>query len=202
MVRHRIVQHRGRRYSIKLEDTVWQTLDSIAENLGIRLNQLIGQVAGGLSENSSLTAALRTFCLERTLDRIVALQQDLDDRSLVAHGIPIATIVEACPSPCLLVQVPDQIMRINEAARVWFGADDSALIGRALGHYLQIRSKPRLEEILDGYRSGDIRSHGARVVYLRPGRLVMARASICPAVLSEGDDMLYLVMIDNAPHRQ
>lgn len=202
MVRHRIVQHRGRRYSIKLEEPVWRTLDSIAEGLGVRLNQLIGQVAGGLSENTSLTAALRAFCLEQSLERIAVLQQDLDDRALVSRGVPIASIVEACPAPCLLVRVPDEIVRINEAARTWFGADGEALIGKSLSHYLQVRSKPKLSEILASYAGGDTRIHVVRVVYLRPGRLVMARASICPALVGVQQDPLYLVMIDIAVHRQ
>ncbi len=202
MVRHRIVQHRGRRYSIKLEETVWQTLDSIAEGLGIRLNQLVGQVAGGLSENSSLTASLRTFCLQRSLDQIADLQQNLDDRSLMSEGIPIASIVEACPAPCLLVRAPDEVVRVNEPAKTWFGTDGEALIGKSLSHYLQIRSKPKLSEILATYRTGETRNHTARVVYLRPGRLVMARAGICPAMVGGEQELLYLVMIDHGPHRQ
>jgi predicted DNA-binding ribbon-helix-helix protein len=202
MVRHRIVQHRGRRYSIKLEEPVWQTLDTIAEGLGIRLNQLVGQVAGGLSENTSLTAALRMFCLERSLDRIAALQQDLDDRALVSRGIPIASIVEACPSPCLLVRLPDEIIRINEPARTWFGTEGDTLLGKSLSHYVQIRSKPKFSDILAAYLAGDTRSHAVRVVYLRPGRLVMARASMCPAMVGGDQELLYLVMIDSAPHRQ
>jgi predicted DNA-binding ribbon-helix-helix protein len=202
MVRHRIVQHRGRRYSIKLEEPVWQTLDSVAEGLGIRLNQLIGQVAGGLSENTSLTAALRMLCLERSLDRVAALQQDLDDRALVSRGIPIASIIEACPSPCLLVRIPDEIIRINEPARTWFGAEGDSLLGKSLSHYLQIRSKPKFSEILATYLAGDTRNHTIRVVYLRPGRLVMARASVCPAMIGNEQELLYLVMIDSVPQRQ
>jgi len=202
MIRHRIVQHRGRRYSIKLEETVWRTLDSIAEGLGVRLNQLVGQIAGGLSENTSLTAALRAFSLERSLERIAVLEQDLEDRALVSRGVPVASIVEACPTPCLLVRVPDEIVRINDAARNWFGADGEILIGKSLSHYVQIRSKPRLAEILDAYSAGDTRIHSVRVVYLRPGRLVMARASICPALVGAQQEPLYLVMIDIAPHRQ
>jgi hypothetical protein len=159
-------------------------------------------VAGGLSENTSLTAALRMFCLERSLDRIAALQQDLDDRALVSRGIPIASIVEACPSPCLLVRLPDEIIRINEPARTWFGTEGDTLLGKSLSHYVQIRSKPKFSDILAAYLGGDTRSHAVRVVYLRPGRLVMARASMCPAMVGGDQELLYLVMIDSAPHRQ
>lgn len=202
MVRHRIVQHHGRRYSIKLEEAVWQTLDSIAEGFGVRLNQLIGQVAAGLSDNNSLTAALRLFCLEQSLQRITTLERDLNDRSLVSSGVPIASIVEACPSPCLLVRAPDEILRINEPGRAWFGAEGEALIGKALSHYLQIRCKPKLTEILDAYANGAVNSYPARVVYLRPGRLVMAKASLCPAQIGRDGKPVYLVMIDTAPQRQ
>lgn len=202
MVRHRIVQHRGRRYSIKLEDAVWQTLDSIADRLGVRLNQLIGQVASGLSDNSSLTAALRLFCLERSLEKITVLERNLNDRSLISTGVPIASIIEACPSPCLLVRSPDEILRINESGRAWFGADGEALIGKSLGHYLQIRCKPKLQEILEDYSNGGTGTFPARVVYLRPGRLVMAKASLCPALVSTDGKPIYLLMIDTAPQRQ
>jgi predicted DNA-binding ribbon-helix-helix protein len=202
MVRHRIVQHRGRRYSIKLEEAVWHTLDVIADGLGVRLNQLIGQVAGGLSDNSSLTAALRLFCLEQSLERIAVLERDLNNRSLVSSGVPLASIIEACPSPCLLVRAPDEILRINEPGRAWFGTDGEALVGKSLSHYLQIRCKPKLAEVLDAYANGDTTTYPARVVYLRPGRLVMAKASLCPALVSTDGLPVYLLMIDTAPQRQ
>ena len=101
------------------------------------------------------------------------------------------------PDP--LAVAPD---KAREPAKTWFGTDGEALIGKSLSHYLQIRSKPKLSEILTGYRSGETRNHSARVVYLRPGRLVMARAGICPAMVGGEQELLYLVMIDHGPHRQ
>jgi hypothetical protein len=36
----------------------------------------------------------------------------------------------------------------------------------------------------------------ARVICLRPGRLIMAKGSICPAVVRSQGDLLYFLMID------
>ena len=54
-MRHRIIQHSGRRYSVKLADAVWENLESLAGEAGLRLNQLVARVAEQAGEANAAT---------------------------------------------------------------------------------------------------------------------------------------------------
>jgi predicted DNA-binding ribbon-helix-helix protein len=60
-MRHRIVQFEGRRYSVKLEPIWWERLEDLSQQQGLRLNQLLGQVARGSTEEANLTAEIRSY---------------------------------------------------------------------------------------------------------------------------------------------
>ena len=49
---------------------------------------------------------------------------------------------------------------------------------------------------LEQYAAGRSNVFPARVICLRPGRLIMAKGSICPAVVRSEGDLLYFLMID------
>ena len=53
-----------------------------------------------------------------------------------------------------------------------------------------------LDEIVQQYGAGTLSLFSARLVYVRPGRLVVARARICPAVIHSPTDVSYLVLMD------
>ncbi|HLB80344.1 MAG TPA: ribbon-helix-helix domain-containing protein, partial [Dongiaceae bacterium] len=67
-MRHRIIQFKGRRFSVKLDDVVWRSLEELAAEAGLRLNRLVAQVARDAA-GAGVTAALRRFCLEQALAR-------------------------------------------------------------------------------------------------------------------------------------
>ena len=52
------------------------------------------------------------------------------------------------------------------------------------------------EQMLEQYANGRSNVFPARVICLRPGRLIMAKGSICPAVVRAEGDLLYFLMID------
>lgn len=195
-MRHRIVQYRGKRYSLKLHDLVWRSLEETARGSGMRLNQLVARIAADSADESSITGALRLFCLERALDRAAALERRLDELRLTARGAPLALIAEACPVPCLILSEDHRIHRANAAAAEWMSTTPDALAGKAVEHYLQIKSATPLDEIVRRYRTGDRSVAALRVVYFRPGRVVMARAAVCPAEVGEGGAASYLMFID------
>lgn len=196
--RHRIVQHAGRRYSVKLDETVWEALEVFAGEQELRLNELVALIDRQRDPQHSLTEAIRLYCLRRALERVRVLARRVEEQALTTTGVPLGLIVDSCPAPCLLVAQDQTILRVNAAAQKWMGAAADALAGKSLDHYLQIRSVPPLSEIMAAFGRGELASHAARVVYLRPGRVVMARATLCPASYEQGA-FSYLVMIDAAP---
>lgn len=195
-MRHRILQHAGRRYSVKLDPAVWDALEGFARDREMRLNALVAEIDRAREPQSSLTEALRLYCLRRALEQVGALTRRVADQALTRTGVPVGLIVDACPAPCLLVGQDDTVQRANGAAQDWMGAAAGALAGKSLQHYLQIRSAPPLAEILAAFARGDLAAHPVRVIYLRPGRVVMARGTVCPASYDGPGSFSYLVMID------
>lgn len=195
-MRHRIIQHSGRRYSVKLADVVWDSLESLAEEAGLRLNQLVARVAEQAGEGANITAALRQHCLEAALARIRVLERQVEDLRLSAGGAPLPLIAEACPAPCLIVSGAHLLLRANPAAREWMGTAEDALVGKSVQHYFQIKSNVPLDEIVTRFAAGDLKVYPARIVYVRPGRLVVARANICPGQLREDGELSYLILVD------
>ena len=195
-MRHRIIQHAGRRFSVKLDDTVWQSLEALAADAGLRLNQLVARVVDQAGEGVSITGSLRKYCLEAALQRIKELEREAQDHRLASGGVPLTLFAEACPAPCLIVDAGHNVLRANAAACEWMGTSEDALIGKSVQHYFQIKSATPLDEIVRQYAHGSFSAFAARVVYVRPGRLVVARAKICPAMVHGPDDLAYLIVVD------
>lgn len=198
-MRHRIVQHQGRRFSIKLDPVVWDRLEELAQDRGLRLNQLVGEIGLGVPPTANLTNALRNFCMAATLDRLQEAERELDERNLTSQGVPIGVIVDACPSPVIAVSRGQVIQRANAAAQHWMGADEAALVGKPLTNYIQVRCQMPLDKILEEFDNGSHRIFQGRILYLRPGRVVTARINLCPGSFDRVGGTSFLIMVDRGP---
>ncbi len=194
-MRHRILQHAGRRYSLKLDGIVWDILEELAKEMGLRLNELVARVASEAGDERALTAALRLYCLREIRNRLSQREAAIRDLSLTSRGVSTVLFAEACPTPCFLVGRDHAILEINEPAQRWMSAKEQALVGRNIGHYLQIKSVPPVDEIVRQFGDGVRRVFPARVLHVRPGRLVMARANLCPAIVNGAVEVAYFLMI-------
>lgn len=194
-MRHRILQHAGRRYSLKLDGIVWDILEELAKEVGLRLNELVARVASEAGDERALTAALRLYCLREIRNRLSQREAAIRDLSLTSRGVSTVLFAEACPTPCFLVGRDQAILEINEPAQRWMSAKEQALVGRNIGHYLQIKSVPPVDEIVRQFGDGVRRVFPARVLHVRPGRLVMARANLCPAIVNGAVEVAYFLMI-------
>lgn len=195
-MRHRIVQYQGRRYSIRMDNLVWLRLEEISQNQGIRLNQLIGQIAGGVVDETSLTGALRNFCLRQTIEQLQRAEQQLTEMENVVQGLPIGSFVEACPAPAILVDRTKTVARINRPALQWLGLAERDILGHGIEEYLQIRCAIDLDKILENLDKGKITTHLGRVIYVRPGRVVTAKASVCPGRIDREAGSSCVIMVD------
>jgi predicted DNA-binding ribbon-helix-helix protein len=195
-MRHRIIQFAGRRYSLKLDDIVWQSLEELANNSKMRLNELVAKIAAGCDGNDNLTGALRLFCLTEIKARNKQLERDVRSLSLTGQGVPVALLAQACPSPCLVIGGGNLIQFVNEPAQKWMSAQESALVSTNVEHYFQIKSQPPLSEIVRQFADGIRKVFPTRLVHVRPGRLVMARANLCPALVNAGGDVTYFMIIE------
>jgi len=194
-MRHRILQHAGRRYSLKLDSIVWDVLEELARESGLRLNELVARIAQEGGDEGALTASLRLYCLREMRRRLSDRDQVIKDLTLTSHGVPTVLFAQACPAPCFLVGHDQLILDVNEPAQRWMSTEQQALVGKNIGHYLQIKSVPPVDEIVRQFGDGVRRVFPARVLHLRPGRLVMARANICPAVINGTRDVAYFLLV-------
>lgn len=194
-MRHRILQHAGRRYSLKLDNIVWDTLEELAKEKDLRLNELVARIAQESGDEKALTATLRLYCLQEMRRRLSEREGAIKDLSLTSRGVPTILFAEACPTPCFLIGHDHAILDINEPAERWMSAREASLIGKNVGHYLQIKTVPPVDEILRQFADGVRRVFPARVLHVRPGRLVMARANLCPAIVNGAKEMAYFLLI-------
>jgi predicted DNA-binding ribbon-helix-helix protein len=194
-MRHRIIQQSGRRYSLKLDDLTWQALEAVARAEKIRLNQLVARVAAETGD-ANLTGALRQLCLERALQRAALLERELAAVSRLGRGMPVSAMVEGMPTPCFALSQRHEVLRVNAPAVSWSGLEEQALLGQKIDRYLQIIANQSLDNIVAEFGRGVVKLFPARVLCPKPGRLLMARGMICPALVRSADDLAYLLMID------
>jgi predicted DNA-binding ribbon-helix-helix protein len=194
-MRHRILQHAGRRYSLKLDGIVWEVLEELAKKSGLRLNELVARIAQEAGDEGALTAALRLYCLREMRRRLAEQDSAIKELTLTSRGVPTILFAEACPTPCFLVGGDNVILEINEPAERWMSAEGQALVGKNIGHYLQIKTVPPVDEIIRQFGDGVRRVFPARVLHVRPGRLVMARANLCPAIVNGAAELAYFLIV-------
>jgi predicted DNA-binding ribbon-helix-helix protein len=194
---HRIIQCRGRRYSLKLDQDVWQILEEAALRRGIRINHLIDGLANVCPDGGNLSAALRAYSIDELKRQMQVLQDQLRDQAMnVGQGVSAAVIADSCPAPCFLVNAASVVLKANAAAQKWLGLDEAALRDRPLDQYMQVKSPVSLPQIVSSFARGRAQSFPARIICLRPGRLIMAKATLCPAVVRSEQDLIYFLMIE------
>ena len=193
---HRIVQHRGRRYSLKLGADIWEILERSAQRRGKRLNRLIGEIAEACPPGANLSATLRSYCVDELKLQVRDLEQKLREMSMSTQGISAASVADACPSPCFLLNAQSLVLKTNGAAQKWLSIDEAALRDKPIDRYMQIKVPVPLPQILEQFAAGRSNVYPARVICLRPGRLIMAKGNLCPAVVRGDGDLLYFLMID------
>ena len=200
-LRHRIVQLSGRRYSIKLEEGFWTFLEETARSQGIRLNQLVGRLAADHPQEIGFSAALRLYCLTEARKRLGTAEQALESASLTAGTTDLGAIVAACPAPSVVLDFSRTIRLVNEPFARWLGADHHALIGKPIEHFFQIRGHFRLDELWVRFGGGMTSVVPAKLAYVAPGRVVVAKAFLCAAAIKGPEDFSCLIMLDHGPAR-
>ncbi|HET8727660.1 MAG TPA: ribbon-helix-helix domain-containing protein [Alphaproteobacteria bacterium] len=179
--RLRILQHRGRRYAIRMEPTYWRVLQDAAAEFGCRLNHLVGGIATAGSGN--LTARLRLFCVRR-------LGRQLVEAKAAAGGTDMASIVRACPSPCLLITEARVVAFCNRPLEALFGLEAGQLDGRPFEHFFRFGLGRPLAEALQvaAVQSGHL-------TYMMPGRVVGLRATVCPVAERDPGGRHHLIFV-------
>jgi PAS domain S-box-containing protein len=193
---HRVVQYLGRRYSLKLDYSSWNALEQAAARRNMRLNQLVDELAVATNHEGNFSATVRAQCLAELKTQIEELENKVRMQSMSGEGISAALIADACPAPCFVVDGRNAVQKANQAAQKWLGLAESALVGRPVDQYFQVKSTMSLPQIVEQFGQSKYQIFPARIVCLRPGRLIMAKATICPVLRRSDSDLIYTIMID------
>jgi predicted DNA-binding ribbon-helix-helix protein len=195
---HRVVQYRGRRYSLKLDYSSWNALEQAASRRNMRLNQLVDELAVATNHEGNFSATVRAQCLAELKTQIEDLENKVRMQSMSGEGISASLIADACPAPTFVVDGRSMVQKANQPAQKWLGLAESALVGRPVDQYFQVKSTMTLPQIVEQFGQGKYQVFPARIVCLRPGRLIMAKATICPVLRRSDQDLIYTIMIDVA----
>ena len=184
---HRVVQLDGRRYSLNLERSFWQTLEDIAQSRHLRLNRLIAQIAAG-NEDTNLASRVRAFCVGELRQRLI--------RALLSVGpTNIVSLLEYCPFPCLVLSRDQEVLCANAPFMSWFGNEGGPLVGQALRRHFRIRSRGNFDDLWRSFVDGRAVSEDSRLISIAPGRVRAANATIQPAQVGGPGDFVCLVWL-------
>lgn len=181
----RVVQYRGRRYSIRLETVFWKFLEVLAARQGLRLGRYIAGLAGSYGGNN-LSSYLRVVCMLEAERSVAEAVLDPSRDSLLA-------LVRDCPSPGVIVSRSRTILGYNTAFAHWLGPGPRVLAGSELTDVLQVRTSRFLNELWTDMITGAQGTVKAQVLRVSPGRVSAARATIVP-LRSDADEGFYAVL--------
>lgn len=201
VIRHRIVQFANRRYSIKLEQDFWAFLEETARRQGKRLNHLVAQLAFDHPSGLGFAAALRLFCLNEARTRLGLAEAEVEKAALATGTTDLTAIVGACPAPCVVLDQDRVIRLLNENFALWLNADAAALVGQPIEHFFQIRGHFRLDELWGRFGQGFTAAVPAKLAYVAPGRVVVAKAHLCAAAIKAPENFSCLIMLDHGTLR-
>lgn len=193
---HRVVQYRGRRYSLKLDQASWVALEEAATRRRMRLNQLVDELSTATNHEGNFSATVRSQCLAELKQQIADLEDRVRHLSMSGQGVSASLIADACPSPAFVADGQNIMLKANAVAQKWLGLAESALVGKPLDQYFQVKSSIPLAQIVEQFMQGRNQVFPARIVCLRPGRLIMAKANICPILRRGESDLAYVLMIE------
>jgi len=181
----RVVQHRGRRYSIRLETVFWKFLDHLAARHDMRLGRYIAGLAASYGGNN-LSSYLRVVCMLESDRRVAEAVLDPSRGSLLA-------LVRDCPSPGVILSRSRTILDYNTAFARWLGPGSQGLVGSDLTDVLQVRTSRSLTDVWSDMIAGTQGAVKAQVLRVSPGRVSAAHAAIVP-LRRGGEDGFYAVL--------
>lgn len=181
----RIVQHHGRRYSIRLEPVFWQALEALADGQDMRLGRFIAERAAGY-RGRNFASYLRVLCM-------VEADQDLARARLRPSLGSVVDLVTSCTSPGLVLSRQRTIVAYNDGLTQWLGSAQGPLAGAELTSVMQVRTRRPLNDLWDDLSAGTIGRADVNVLHVQPGR-VMAAAARLLGLRAVDEDVFYVVM--------
>lgn len=166
----RVVTHAGRRTSVRLEPVFWRALARLAARQGLRVGPFIGQVADSAT-SGNLTARLRALCM-------LEAERDRAARSAAGDRSALWRVVEAAPTPALLLGPETEILDCNPAFDAWLAG--ARVRDLPLAEVFRIRSARPFREVWQDLHPRGRAVTGIGLLRIAEGRVTAAEGTIVP----------------------
>ncbi len=187
--RLRIMQRKGVKAAIKLEEIFWSQLKDFAKEDKTTVSQLVFGIFDQNPGSGNRTALLRCYCIDRSR-RMVSVNR------LNAETFDMLALIAACPTPVALITPERKVVAFNPS----FGDLLSSIRGDAKGRAIQFSFSVPLTRIhrslieqprrITVYQIGILAGEAKSRQYL--ARFAMADRS-------KGLDSLLVVFFDDRP---
>jgi len=184
----RQIQLDGRRHAISIEPIYWECLQSAADELGLRLNQLVVTLARAEEGPNNLAARLRLFCIRR-------LRRQLGQARLAPSRFNLADLINAAPSPCFAVRPDRRIVHANDALGELVGEEAKDIVGDPADKFFRIRFPQPLADVWARFTLAGARAEQGSIAMMIPGKLSVRRMTACPIKQRGSGNFLALIYL-------
>jgi predicted DNA-binding ribbon-helix-helix protein len=192
---HRIVQAKGRRFSLRLEGAYWAALDRIAHERGVRIGKLVAEIAHGLPQEANLASHVRLFCLGEAERKASGLEHSVAELASRGGDTDVVGLVDALPIPAVLVTAAGNVGHINAGFGRWFGTGHAHLLGKPLDHFLRLRTQQPFEQVRRAFGNRAMGMALGHLMYVSPGRVAAAPCRIVPVQQRDHGQFAMLIML-------
>ena len=176
----RVLQYKGRRFPLRLEQGFWTALNRIAKSEQKKLSAIVADLANADPPPVNLAGAVREFAIIEFLRRSTHTPSN-------KPGSRLDLILNSAPAPGFLIDPDRIIIDCNDAFVEWCKGRRATLLGNRLEDLFRCDAR-NLNRGWSMLEQGTLDLLQFPVVFLSPGRLSSTQACVCPAYTSETEE--------------
>jgi predicted DNA-binding ribbon-helix-helix protein len=166
----KVVQYKGKRRSLRLEEKFWEALGNIAVRRKMRIGKLVDEVAGRKEDGQSLASALRVECL---LDA----ERQLASTRLVKNSLK-TDLIDSAPSPCIFLSENAVVLGGNRAFyKLFSGERENELLGHRFTDLFRVQTSITFNDFWINLQKRPRRPLTAHVFFLNSKSVGAAQAT-------------------------
>ena len=176
--RQRILQHEGKRRSLRLERVFWDYLTAMARTRGLRLGALVEEIARSYT-GPNLASELRVRCMLDLERQLLSRRQDQKGKG--------ADTIDWAPVPCVFLSESGAVLGGNQAYHAFIGEGADTFLGRRFSEVFRVQTASSFQAFWENVASRPQRPLSAHIALVQPGRVIPAQATFCSEVNHRGE---------------
>jgi len=186
----RIIQFKGRRSCIRLEDIYWDVLEDEARTRECKFNELVHQYYHDPKGEKNKTAYLRRQAVDWLSKKVKRANELLHLQSSELRAVLRATV-----QPAIVFSEQQSVSRYNQAFRDWLDDNTHTMSPHPDYAKLRISFRRSYEVLMDLLETGRGSAISEQVTVLLPGYVFPIRMNIVKIHKKPGQDRLFLGIV-------